>query len=184
LAERHYFVVVVLLLEPVPLPPVVPLVLPPIDGFVLEPLLPEPEAPDVPPIELPVPLVLPGVVEPVPLAPIDVVPPEPLVPAVVVSVLVLELPVVVLGDVVLALPVMLPLPLDPVDPVVELPVPDELVAPVPEPPASPALWHAPSERAATTVMAAQAAWVRVVFIRNSLEMGCVQRGRTACAVLW
>jgi len=105
----------------------------------------------------------------VPVAPIeDVEPVLGVVLLVVVSVLLLVLPVVVLGDVALPLrlpePVVLPVVVDGV--VVEL---EELEAPVPLVPALSARWHAPSDRAATTVRVAAATWVRVVFIRNSLR---------------
>jgi len=155
----------------------------PDDELVVEPVVPVPDVLEpVPlPVWLPVPVVpvvlLPGVVlalpltEPVPVAPIeDVEPVLGVVLLVVVSVLLLVLPVVVLG--VVALPLRLPEPVVlpvVVDGAVEL---DELLAPVPVVPALSLRWHAPSDRAATTVRVAAATWVRVVFIRKLLEMGC------------
>lgn len=136
----------------VPALPVVPV---PVDGVALD-------EPDVP---------LEPLVEPVPVAPMEDVPPVPLV-----SLLAVPVPLV-LGDVELALPVMLPvLPELPV--VVDGVVLDELVAPVdPAVPLSVPRWQALRDRAATTARTAVAVWVMVVFIRNSLlEMGCVQRG--------
>jgi hypothetical protein len=173
---------VVLLLEPVVpfVPPFVEPVVPPMELFV--PVLPvEPVEPVVPPIELPVPVVLPGVlldVEPVPVAPIEAVPlVVPPVPAVVVSVLEV-LPVVVLGDVVLEPPLRLPVVLEP-----GVVLDDDELAPVPLVPVVSLRWHAPSESAATTVSAAAAAWVRVVFIRNSLGKWFMRMGRAAATAL-
>jgi len=159
----------VLLLEPVLLgvPDVVPLVVPPIAGLLLVEELEEPGVVVLEPLRLPV-----------PVAPIDDVPVVPVV-AVVVSVLLVVLPVVVLGAVELALPLSVPLPVVPALPVVVdgVVVLDEL-ADVPLVPAASFLWHAPRDRAATTERAATAVWVRVVFIRNSLEMGCEVVGMT------
>ncbi|HUR88388.1 MAG TPA: hypothetical protein VMZ74_04810 [Ramlibacter sp.] len=149
---HHHFV------DVVPVLGVVPVVLlpvePPIDGFVLELL--EPGVVE----ELPL-------VEPVPVAPIDDVPLGDVL-LVVVSVLLPELPVVVLG-VEEALPLRLPLPVPELPVVVDgVVLEEELVAPVPLVPAS-LRWHAPSDRAATTARTAVAVWVMVVFIRNSLK---------------
>src|SRR4051812_27380924 len=130
--KRHQRDVEVLLLEPVP---VLPVVEPDVLGVVE---LLEPDVLGV--VELVEPDVL-GVVElvepPVPVAPIEDV--LPVLPLAVVSLLVPVLPVVVLG-VLLALPLRLPVPLEP-GVVLEL---ELLVAPVPlVPPALSARWHAP-----------------------------------------
>ncbi|HEY8050362.1 MAG TPA: hypothetical protein VIE63_14400 [Ramlibacter sp.] len=145
----------------VPALPVVPvpvelLVLPGVELDVLEPGI----------VELPL-------AEPVPVAPIEDVPPEPVVSLLAVPVL------PVLGDVEVALPVVVPdVPVLPV--VVDGVVADEpvVVLFVPSP-----RWHALSERAATTARTAVAVWVRVVFIRNSLEMGVWSKGRAAPTAL-
>jgi hypothetical protein len=90
---------------------------------------------------------------------------------------VLDEPVVVLGVVLLELPLRLPVVVDGV--VLLL---DELVAPVPVVPVS-LRWHALRDRAPTTAMAATAAWVRVVFIRNSLKWVVCMRERAAPTAL-
>ena len=156
-----------------------PLVLP--DEPLIVPALPVVPVPVLGVVVLELLLVEPGVVvlltlpltEPVPVAPIDDVPPEPVVLAVVSLVVLLVLPVVVLvlGDVLLDPPLRLPVVVDGV--VLLL---DELVAPVPLVPALALRWHARRVSAPTTAMAATAAGVRVVFIRNSLKWVVYARG--------
>lgn len=158
--------------EPVVLPDV-PLIVPAL------PVVPVPVEPVVPPgvdVEL---LLVSGVVvlplvEPVPVAPIDDVLPGVALP--VVEPVLLVLPVVVLGDVELAAPLRLPLPVPLLPVVVDGVVEEELDAPVPDVPAS-LRWHAPRERAAATARTAVAVWVNVVFMRNSLNWVGVQKGK-------
>jgi len=146
----------------------------------VEPVTPEvlPAVPDPVVLLASLPVVLP--VEPVPLEPMELVPPEPVVPLVVVSVLLPVVPPVVPAVLPLVLGVLglLGLPVPAVDGLVVV-LDDELEVPVLPLPAVPAscLPQAASDKAATTVKAAAAVWVRDIFIRKLLRGLCSDSGK-------